>query len=78
MSAANMSDHKPQPQQPLACRARGRPSQERYFRVAARLKVPVGKWLKISARIRKLSMSRLVEEIIEAEMARIGLPEEGP
>jgi post-segregation antitoxin (ccd killing protein) len=45
--------------------------------ISARLKVPVGKWLKITARLRKLSMSRLVEHIVEAEMVRIGPPEEG-
>ena len=57
-------------QQPVKRRGPGRPGEDRKFRLAARFKVPLGKWLKLTARKRKLTVSQLLEQIVEAEMNR--------
>jgi hypothetical protein len=50
----------------------GRPGEDRYFRLAVRLKLPTGNWLKSVAKKRRTTMTQVVEEIIEAEIKRQG------
>ena len=53
----------------------GRPGKDRYFRLAVRLKLPTGYWLKSVAKKRRITMTQVVEELIEAEIKRMESPQ---
>ena len=48
----------------------GRPGEDRYFRLAVRLKLPAGNWLKKTATKRQTTMTKIIEELVESEIRR--------
>jgi hypothetical protein len=55
-------------------RGPGRPGEDRKFWLGVRIKVPLGKWLKTTAKKRSTTMGRIVEEILQTEMDRQAVP----